>query len=76
MEEIVFLVSHKFHFIKVHDNLMQDPSNNKSIILDSARMTEPSMKTRRCGSTMTTKIWTNLPAWNLQTGMVVCVATR
>ena len=33
MGVIVVLDSCKFHLITVHDNLMQDPSNNKSIIL-------------------------------------------
>ena len=33
MRYIVILARTKFHFIIVHDNLVQDPSNNKSIIV-------------------------------------------
>ena len=29
---IVNLESYKFHFIRVHDNLVQDPSNDESIL--------------------------------------------
>ena len=29
----VVLASYKFYFIRVHDNLEQDPSNNKSIVV-------------------------------------------
>ena len=29
----VILTSYKFQFIRVHDNLVKDPSNNKSIYL-------------------------------------------
>ena len=28
----VILASYKFHFIRVHENVVYDPSNNKSII--------------------------------------------
>ena len=28
----VILASYKFSFIRVHDNLVKDPSNNKSIV--------------------------------------------
>ena len=30
-EGIVIIASYKIHFIRVHDNLVLDPSNNKSI---------------------------------------------
>ncbi len=29
---IVIITSNMFHFIRVHDNLAYDPSNNKSIL--------------------------------------------
>ena len=34
-EGIVILAICKFHFIRVYDNLVKDPSINKSIILDN-----------------------------------------
>ena len=34
-EGIVILASYMFHFIRVHDNLVKGPSNNKSIVLDN-----------------------------------------
>ena len=38
MEEgIVILASYKFHFIRVHENMVQHPSNNKSIIKEKHR---------------------------------------
>ncbi len=30
-KSIVILANYKFHFIRVHDNLVKDPSNNRSI---------------------------------------------
>ena len=33
VEGIVILTSYKFHFTRVNENLMQDPSNSKSIHL-------------------------------------------
>ena len=32
MEYSVILSRYKLHFVRVHDNLVQDPSNNKSIV--------------------------------------------
>ena len=36
--EVVILTNYKFHFIREHDNLVQDPGNNKSIYLLDIRM--------------------------------------
>ena len=32
---IIILASYKFHFIRVHDNLVYDPCNKKSISVDN-----------------------------------------
>ena len=35
MMEIDILASYKFHFFRVHNDLVKDPSGNKSIILQN-----------------------------------------